>query len=82
MPHLKENEINHSDTHNKPISSFDNVIELNDNDIEAYLKGYVIKNDKVKDGFVVITYKGLGMGWGKAKDGVIKNHYPKGLRNM
>ena len=78
----RNNEISHTDIHNKPISSFDNVVELTDEEIENYLKGYVINKKGIRDGYVVITYKGLGIGLGKAKDGIIKNHYPKGLRNM
>lgn len=32
------------------------------------------------DGWVLITVGGLGLGWGKRVQGVIKNHYPKGWR--
>ena len=31
-------------------------------------------------GFVLPTLARLPLGWGKASDGVMKNHYPKGLR--
>ena len=31
-------------------------------------------------GFVLPTLAGLAQGWGKVSDGVMKNHYPKGLR--
>lgn len=33
-------------------------------------------------GFVLPTLKGLALGWGKVVEGVMKNHYPKGLRRM
>ena len=31
-------------------------------------------------GWTLLTYRGLVLGWGKGSNGVIKNHYPKGLR--
>ncbi len=31
-------------------------------------------------GYLALTYDGLQLGFGKASDGQIKNHYPKGLR--
>ena len=31
-------------------------------------------------GWVLVTYMGCSLGWGKAGGNVIKNHYPKGLR--
>ncbi len=31
-------------------------------------------------GFVLPTLAGLPLGWGKVSDGMMKNHYPKGLR--
>ena len=31
-------------------------------------------------GWVLVCCEGISLGWGKAVDGIIKNHYPKGLR--
>ncbi|MBQ4111267.1 MAG: RsmF rRNA methyltransferase first C-terminal domain-containing protein, partial [Clostridia bacterium] len=31
-------------------------------------------------GWHTVSFGGLALGWGKASDGVMKNHYPKGLR--
>ena len=45
----------------------------------AYLRGETLPAPDVR-GWHVITYCGLPLGWGKASDGVMKNHYPKGLR--
>ena len=50
-------------------------------EVENYLKGQSIYGD-VDDGWVLITVDGYSLGWGKAVRGQIKNHYPKGLRNM
>ena len=44
----------------------------------AYLRGETLPADV--RGWHVVTYCGLPLGWGKASDGVLKNHYPKGLR--
>ncbi len=45
----------------------------------AYLRGETLPAPDVR-GWRVITYRELPLGWGKASDGVMKNHYPKGLR--
>ena len=44
----------------------------------AYLRGETIPAEV--RGWYTVTYQGLPLGWGKASDGVMKNHYPKGLR--
>ncbi|SKA98469.1 NOL1/NOP2/sun family putative RNA methylase [Caloramator quimbayensis] len=48
-------------------------------EIMSYLKGDVIKA-KVDDGWCLMLVDGYSIGWGKAVKGVVKNHYPKGLR--
>lgn len=45
----------------------------------AYLRGETLPAGDLR-GWVLVTYGGFPLGWGKASDGVIKNHYPKGLR--
>jgi len=59
---------------------FDKTIDLNDNQMLAYQHGDVIPCNDALKGFVVLAYKGYQVGFGKASDGMIKNHYPKGLR--
>ena len=44
----------------------------------AYLRGETLPC--TLRGWHTVTYRGLPLGWGKASDGVMKNHYPKGLR--
>ena len=44
----------------------------------AYLRGETLPCDL--RGWYTVTYGGLALGWGKASDGVMKNHFPKGLR--
>ncbi|HBA96733.1 MAG TPA: RNA methyltransferase [Lachnospiraceae bacterium] len=50
--------------------------------ILKFLHGEVINCNSGFKGWVLIGYNGLGLGWGKAQDGTVKNHYPKGLRRL
>ncbi|WP_243108281.1 RsmF rRNA methyltransferase first C-terminal domain-containing protein [Butyrivibrio sp. X503] len=50
-------------------------------EIKSYLNGQTIRVSKeLKKGWVLITTDGYSIGWGKFAGGMIKNHYPKGLR--
>lgn len=53
---------------------------LNDDEALRYIKGETISCDYEKKGWLLLTYKGYSVGYGKASGGTIKNHYPKGLR--
>lgn len=44
-----------------------------------YLSGQTFETDR-KAGWCLICAGGYSLGWGKAAAGVMKNHYPKGLR--
>ena len=44
-----------------------------------YLNGMTFRAEGEK-GWYLITVDGYSMGWGKLAGGVMKNHYPKGLR--
>jgi len=46
---------------------------------QAYLHGDVLPCGDEK-GWHLITLDGFALGWGKASGGMMKNHYPKGLR--
>ncbi len=48
-------------------------------EIMDYLKGQTIASEGEK-GWCLITVDGYSLGFGKRSAGVIKNHYPKGLR--
>lgn len=54
-------------------------LSLQDPRLIRYLQGEEISAN-VEKGWVLIAVDGLSLGWGKASDGRIKNHYPKGLR--
>jgi len=48
-------------------------------DMAAYLRGETIACGNLR-GWVLAAVDGYSIGWGKASGGVLKNHYPKGLR--
>ena len=45
-----------------------------------YLHGETLHCADDLRGWVIVRFDGMQLGWGKASDGQIKNHYPKGLR--
>ena len=47
--------------------------------MRAYLNGQTFSAEGEK-GWYLITVDGYSIGWGKLAGGVMKNHYPKGLR--
>lgn len=49
-------------------------------DIREYLNGSALQTDSGKKGWALVCVQGYSIGWGKASSGVLKNHYPKGLR--
>lgn len=46
---------------------------------KRYLRGEAVTCGGQK-GWTLVTVQGCSIGWGKAAQGVLKNHYPKGLR--
>lgn len=59
---------------------FVSSVEVDDAAAEKYLRGEEIPCEK--KGWCVVTYRGVPLGGGKASGGTLKNHYPKGLRNV
>ena len=53
--------------------------EANDPNVRAYLGGQTFSAEGEK-GWYLICVDGFSLGWGKLAGGVMKNHYPKGLR--
>lgn len=53
------------------------VLELKEP--ERYLRGETAACGSCK-GWTLATVEGCSIGWGKASQGILKNHYPKGLR--
>lgn len=50
-------------------------------DLAAYLRGESIPA-KGSKGWYLVQVDGYSIGWGKLSNGILKNHYPKGLRWM
>lgn len=48
-------------------------------DIDKYIRGEVL-DCAYDNGWTLVTVDGVSIGWGKASNGSLKNHYPKGLR--
>lgn len=53
-------------------------------EIASYLHGDTIQlsGDNTKKGWCLVTTDGYSIGWGKISGGMLKNHYPKGLRKQ
>ncbi|WP_040196087.1 RsmB/NOP family class I SAM-dependent RNA methyltransferase [Candidatus Soleaferrea massiliensis] len=54
-------------------------LHADDPDIRRYLHGEVLKAPLQK-GYAMVCVDGMSLGFGKVSGGVMKNHYPKGLR--
>ena len=54
-------------------------ISSTDSNVQAYYRGESIPVD-AKNGWCLLCIDGLSAGWGKVNNGILKNHYPKGLR--
>jgi len=52
------------------------------NEAFRYLAGETLPAPDSARGYKLATYAGLPLGFGKVSDGMLKNHYPKGLRRM
>ncbi|MGN0961184.1 MAG: hypothetical protein ACI4PF_03170 [Christensenellales bacterium] len=70
----------HNSFHTYP-EIFKNNIELNDLQLDEYLKGLEIDIDSPLNGICAVSYKGIPLGGGKLINGRLKNYYPKELRN-
>lgn len=61
-----------------PVERLNRSVAVNDETALQFLRGETIKCEG--KGFTGVLWNGLCLGFGKAVDGVLKNHYPKGLR--
>lgn len=80
---LKKNrfEPNHSLAMGLKITDVKKYIDLSvkSKEIQSYLRGETIANSDF-EGWCLVSVDGYSIGWGKASKGILKNHYPKGLR--
>ena len=56
------------------------MLDLDGADACRYMAGETVEAET--EGWILLRYKGLILGWGKGSSGIIRNHYPKGLRNQ
>lgn len=54
-------------------------LKSTENTVNAYLNGQTFSADGEK-GWYLVCVDGFSLGWGKLAGGIMKNHYPKGLR--
>lgn len=55
------------------------ALSCGDERVASYLKGETVRTEG-ENGWNLLLTDGYALGWGKLVDGVLKNHYPKGLR--
>jgi NOL1/NOP2/fmu family ribosome biogenesis protein len=60
-----------------------NIVDMpsHDSRVDKYLRGETFEADG-KDGWCLVCVDGISLGWGKRVGGVVKNHFPKGLRRV
>lgn len=56
------------------------TVEVNLSQALSYQAGEVLPVPETLRGWALPTFEGLALGFGKAAEGQLKNHYPKGLR--
>ena len=64
------------------LETFPNTFDLpaDSRELAAYLRGETLHGDN--RGWTLITADGHPIGWARGADGILKNHYPKGLRRF
>ena len=63
-----------------PAAAFCATVPLEAAELTRFLAGETVACDLALSGWCPATVLGHPIGWGKAVDGVLKNHIPKGLR--
>ena len=61
------------------VDGFENVYELNDEQVEKYFLGEAI-NATAPKGYILVKYQGINVDIAKSDGRIIKNRLPKGLR--
>ncbi len=76
-------EPNHSLAMATKKETFQRVVNLSREDarVGKYLRGETIEA-QVENGWCAVCVEGYPLGWGKAVNGTIKNHLPKGIRKV
>ncbi len=71
----------HALAHALPKDSFQRTVDFGreSDEIKRYMRGETLRTTE-KNGLVAVCVDGVPLGFAKIVDGVLKNHYPKGLR--
>lgn len=56
-------------------------IKLDEKEAKSYLHGDTIKRNDLKNGYYVVSFNKINLGFVKCVNGMLKNFYPKGLRH-
>lgn len=62
--------------------TFAQSLPVDDEAARRYLRGETLPAEGCTNGWTVVTFMGMSLGWGKCVEGTLKNHLPKGLRWM
>lgn len=57
-------------------------IDINLEDAARFIEGQTLPAPSGIKGWTLVTVCGISLGWGKTSGGVVKNHFPKGLRHQ
>lgn len=86
LAHMKKNRIEPAHALAMAVSpqQAKNTVQLmaDDPHVDLYLRGEILPVDPSLRGWTLVTVDGLPLGWGKASGGQLKNHVPKGLRQV
>ncbi|HWQ05668.1 MAG TPA: RsmB/NOP family class I SAM-dependent RNA methyltransferase [Feifaniaceae bacterium] len=63
-----------------PAAAFQRTVPLEGEPLVRFFSGETVPCDPALSGWCAVTALGWPIGWGKAVQGVLKNHIPKGLR--
>ncbi len=56
------------------------LVDISFSEAEKYIHGETLNCEESKKGWITVFTGGRSLGLGKADRGIVKNHYPKGLR--
>ena len=76
---VDKNDIRYDYHYARFIKEFDNVLEIDTNELLKYYKGETI-NKPVNKGYILLKYQGINVDIAKSDGRIIKNRLPKGLR--
>ncbi len=64
------------------LKTFPNMVSFpsDSQEIASYLRGETLFGEQ--RGWVLVCVDGYSLGWARGADGILKNHYPKGLRRV